>query len=57
MGGSRPWTIVATFTIAVRVLKRVFAGTPKTVYSETLRPGDCLVISHDRDARVVKAPS
>ena len=57
MGGSRAWTIVAAFTIAVRVLKRVFKGTPDTVYSETLRPGDTLVISHDREARVVKAPS
>ncbi len=57
MGDSRAWTIVAAFTIAVRVLKRLFGGTPQTVYSETLRPGDCLVISHDREARVVKAPS
>lgn len=57
MGGSRAWTIVAAFTIAVRLLKRVLAGTPETVYSETLRSGDCLVISHDREARVVKAPS
>ncbi len=57
MGGSRPWTIVAAFTIAVRLLKRVFSGTPETVYSEALGPGDTLVISHDREARVVKAPS
>lgn len=57
MGGSRAWTIVAAFTIAVRLLKRVLGGTPDTVYSETLRPGDTLVISHDREARVVKAPS
>lgn len=57
MGGSRGWTIVAVFTIAVRLLKRVFGGTPDTVYSGAFRPGDCLVISHDREARVVKAPS
>lgn len=57
MGGSRAWTIVAVFTIAVRLLKRVFGGTPETVYSETLRPGDTLVISHDREARVVESPS
>ncbi len=57
MGGSRAWTIIAAFTVAVRLGKRVFGGTPETVYSETLRSGDCLVISHDRDARVVKAPS
>lgn len=57
MGGSRTWTIVAAFTIAIRLLKRVFGGTPETVYSETLRPGDTLVISHDREARVVRAPS
>lgn len=57
MGGSRAWTMVAAFTVAVRLFKRVFAGTPETVYSDTLRPGDCLVISHDREARVVKAPS
>jgi len=57
MGGSRAWTIVAAFTIAVRLLKRVLAGTPETVYSETLRSGDTLVISHDREARVAKSPS
>ena len=57
MGGSRPWTLIASFTIAIRVLKKIFGGTPATVYSETLRPGDCLVISHDREARVVRAPS
>ena len=57
MGGSRPWTIVAAFTIAVRLLKRIFGGTPETVYSETLCPGETLVISHDREARVVKSPS
>ncbi len=57
MGGSRAWTVVASFTVAIRVLKKVFGGTPETVYSETLRPGDTLVISHDREARVVRAPS
>ena len=57
MGGSRTWTLIASFTIAIRLLKRIFGGTPETVYSETLRPGDCLIIAHDREARVVRAPS
>ena len=57
LGGSRPWTVIASLTVAVRVMKKLFSGTPATVFSETLRPGDCLVISHDREARVVRAPS
>lgn len=57
LGGSRAWTVIASFTVAVRVMKRLFSGTPKTVFTETLQPGDCLVISHDREARVVRAPS
>lgn len=56
-GGNRAWTLIATFTVALRVIKKVFGGAPETVYSETLRPGDCLVIAHDREAQVVRAPS
>ncbi|MDQ3574481.1 MAG: hypothetical protein M3378_11785 [Actinomycetota bacterium] len=44
-------------TIALRVGRRIFGGTPETAYSETLRPGDCLIITHGREARVVRAPS
>lgn len=57
LGGSRGWAIVASVTIVLRVVKRVFGGTPETAYSETLRPGDCLIITHGREARVVRAPS
>ena len=48
---------MATLALAVRVAKRLFGGVPQTAYSETLRPGDCVVITNDREARVVRAPS
>lgn len=57
LGGSRAWSTVASFTLGVRVLKKLLGAGPQTAYREELGPGDCLVIAHDRDARVVRAPS
>ncbi len=57
LGGSRAWTVIASVTIVARLFKRLFSGTPETAYSETLRPGECLVIVNDREARIVRAPS
>ena len=57
MGGSRAWTVVATVALTMRAMKKVFGGTPDIAYTEKLGPGDCLVITHDREARVVRAPS
>jgi hypothetical protein len=57
MGGSRPWAVIASLTLATRLFKKISKGTPQTAYSEELRPGDCLIITHDREPRIVRAPS
>ena len=55
LGGSRFWTVLGSLGIAMRVLKKVFRDEPEVVYCEELRPGQTLLISHDRTARVVRA--
>ena len=57
LGGSRAWTVVAVVTLGFRLLQKLSGSGPESVLEEKLRPGDCLVIAHDRDARVVRAPS
>ncbi len=57
LGGSRAWTLVATVVFSIRAMKKLLGGTPDIAYSEQLRPGDCLVITNDREARIVRAPS
>ena len=56
LGGSRAWTMVGTLALTARALKRLFGGTPQDAYSHELRPGETLVITHGREARVVRAP-
>jgi hypothetical protein len=56
LGGSRVWALIASVTLGVRVLKKLAGKAEESVYSESLRPGDCLVLAHDREARVVRAP-
>ena len=54
LGGSRFWTVLGTLGVAMRVLKKVMRSEPEVVYCERLRPGQSLVISHDRTAKVVQ---
>lgn len=54
LGGSRFWTVVGTLGLAMKVLKRVTRDEPEVVYSERLSPGEAILISHDRQARVVQ---
>ena len=54
LGGNPAWTVVATLCIAMRVLRRVTRDEPEVVYCEELSPGQSLLISHDRGARVVR---
>lgn len=54
LGGSRFWTIVGTLGIAMRVLKKVAGDQPEVVFREKLAPGQTLLISHDRTAKVVR---
>lgn len=54
LGGSRQWTLLWAVLLAVRLLKRFTKGKPEIVYSETLQPGESLVISGgDREPRVI----
>ncbi len=57
LGDSRAWTIVGASALTLRALKRLFGGTPQEPYSHKLKPGETLVITHGREARVVRPPS
>lgn len=52
--GSRFWTLLGSAGLAVRVLRKITRDEPEVVYSEPLRPGQSLLISHDRTAKVVR---
>lgn len=53
-GGSRFWTVVGTLGLAMKVLRRLTRDEPEVAYSEELRPGQTLLISHDRSAKGVQ---
>jgi hypothetical protein len=56
LGGSRPWTLLWALLFTRRILRRLFADKPEVVYSETLEPGQTLVISSkDREPRIIGA--
>ena len=57
LGGSRVWTLLGGLALAIRLVKRIGGSEPKVVYSGTLHPGEALLISHDRPARVLHPPS
>ena len=54
LGDSQAWTVVGSLVIAMRVLRKITADKPEVAYRERLEPGQTLVISHERDARVVR---
>ncbi len=55
-GGSRAWTVVGGVALAVRLVKKLGGGEPKVVYSRKLRPGEAVLVSHDRRPRVLQPP-
>jgi hypothetical protein len=57
VGSSRFWLWIAVVTTALRVLRRVGGRTEKVIFRRELDPGETLVISHEREAEVVHAPS
>lgn len=57
MGGSRVWTVIGGAALGLRLLKRLTASEPEVVYRKSLRPGESLLISHDRQPRSVRSPS
>lgn len=54
LGGSRFWTVLGTIGLAMRVLRRITRDEPEVAFSEELRPGQTLLISHDRRAKVLQ---
>ena len=56
LGSSRPWFWIAVVTTSFRLLRRVIGRQEKVVWREELKPGDTLVIAHEREPEVI-APS
>ena len=46
-GGSRGWTVLWALIFGARLVKKATTRDAKVVYSETLSPGQSLVIRHD----------
>ena len=54
LGGSRQWTMVWALLMAVRVFKRLTKSKPEILLTETVRPGEALLISGiDREPRII----
>ena len=54
LGGSRQWTIVWAVLLSVRLLRRLTKAKPEILLTETVRPGEVLMISGiDREPRVI----
>ena len=56
VGGNRVWAVVGITAMTIRLIRRLLGEEDKVVYSEKLRPGESLLIAHDREAEVVQAP-
>ena len=54
LGGSRLWTVVGSVALGVRVLRKLAGSEPESVFTKELRPGDSLLITHDREARAIR---
>jgi hypothetical protein len=54
LGGSRQWTIVWAVLLGVRLLRRFTKSKPEILLTETVRPGEALLISGiDREPRII----
>lgn len=54
LGGSRQWTIVWAVLVAARLLRRMTRSKPEILLTETIKPGEALLISGvDREPRVL----
>ncbi len=47
LGGSRGWTVLWAVIFGARLVKKATTRDAKVVYSETLSPGESVVIRHD----------
>jgi hypothetical protein len=53
LGGSRQWTLLWAVLLGVRLLRRVTRSEPEVVFTETLRPGESLLIAGGERAPTV----
>ena len=54
LGGSRQWTMVWAVLVAARLLRRFTKSKPEILLTETIRPGEALLISGiDREPRII----
>jgi hypothetical protein len=54
LGGSRQWTIVWAVLVGVRLFKRLTKAKPEILLTETIRPGEALLISGiDREPKII----
>lgn len=52
--GSRFWTLLGTLGLAMKLLKKLARNEPELAYQVELKPGQTVVISHDRTVKAVK---
>ena len=54
LGGNRTWSIVWAVLFGLRLIRRFTKDKPKILYSETLEPGQTIIIRDgDRPVRVL----
>jgi hypothetical protein len=46
LGGSKPWQYVAAIGLVLRLLKKMGGREEKVVFTEELKPGESLVVTH-----------
>ncbi len=55
-GGSRAWTVIGVAALVVEGFKKITGNEPKVVYQKKLKPGESVLISHDREPKVTQPP-
>jgi hypothetical protein len=55
-GGQRNWMTIFAVIAAVKAVRRVAGSTQSVVYTEELRPGQALVITHHADLHLGDEP-
>ena len=50
LGGRKSWQVIAAVGLVLRVLKKMGGREEKVVFSEELKPGQSLVITHETGA-------
>jgi hypothetical protein len=55
-GGKRYWSTLFVVLATVKVFRRLAGSVQEVVYSEELKPGEALVISHHADLRLGDEP-